>query len=168
MGENHWIFFLYYTKITFIFHHQVDGRTNPLVYKNQPEGSSNSLNFQAPTWRKLQLPFPCPIQPPYDWLINTVSIYLCHTLNSYNSLDHHLFFSTITMHLIIISYLSFFVSTASLYSLYDLNYTLLRSASVLQYIWEEVRGPSSEVQTSNLSLSYLTLSHLLTTIPSRS
>ena len=128
MRENHWMFFLYSTKNTFICQHQLDGSTNPLIYRHQPKGSSNSLYLQAPTWRKLQLPFPCHVLPPWKDLMNKyfLDLPLSHTC-------------TITIHLII-------VFALPLHCLYCIVPILLRSASTLQHIRKGVWGSRAETR----------------------
>jgi hypothetical protein len=63
MGENHGMIFLYVRRNTFIgstnfpiFQLQLEGGSNPLILRLQPEGSYNSLNSLAPTRRRLQPP----------------------------------------------------------------------------------------------------------------
>jgi hypothetical protein len=67
MGENHKTLFNVSEdyihqkhQLPKILQHQLEGGTNPLVYRLQPEGSYNSLNSPASTGRRLQPPFLAP------------------------------------------------------------------------------------------------------------
>ena len=80
MGENHWMFFLYYAKITFIYQHQLDGSTDPLIYRHQPKRSSNSL-FLSPWYHLGKI---------NEYILSrSVSFTYLHR---HDSLDHHLWY----------------------------------------------------------------------------
>ena len=119
MGENHIMCFLYYIKITFLLPAPTGRRlqplgftgTNSLIYKHQPEGSSNSLNLPTPTGRRFQPPFPCPVLSPCNELMlshfATVTSLHSHDsldhLHSHNALDRITPYTFVVMYIIILS-----------------------------------------------------------------
>jgi hypothetical protein len=55
IGENH-IMISYIYQEYIHRKHQLEGGTNPLIYRHQPEGNTNSLSSLAPTGRRLRAP----------------------------------------------------------------------------------------------------------------
>ena len=81
--------------------------TNSPIYSHQPEGSSNSLYLPAPTGRRLQPPFPCPVLPPCNLLMNTYTVTLLHYSVSATRFHNHntpdLDHATVMLYLLILS-----------------------------------------------------------------